>query len=73
MLFFNQIYIRVVNIRKTTPKPRNIDAMKEIKSSRTIFRDLVFTSRVKNQARKKRPNEMHTKLRCGTNDTGIGA
>lgn len=54
------------------PKPRKMEATREVASSRTKLRDFVDTSNVKNQARKKRPSEMETRLRCGTIRTETG-
>uniref|UniRef100_A0A034WCN1 Uncharacterized protein n=1 Tax=Bactrocera dorsalis TaxID=27457 RepID=A0A034WCN1_BACDO len=63
------MYIPTESIRKTTPKPRNIEAQRLIESSLNRVRSLEFfgrdTTKTKNQAVKKVPIVSNTVARCG--------
>lgn len=63
------MYIPTESIRKTTPKPRNIEAQKLIESSLNRVCSFEFfgrdTTNTKNQAVKKVPIVSSTVARCG--------
>lgn len=63
------MYIPTESIRKTTPKPRNIEAQRLIESSLNRVRSFEFfgreTTNTKNQAVKKVPIVSNTVAKCG--------